>query len=223
MLSAGCGSPAPARAPAPAPAPAPVPTTPEPAPAPVATGEPGSSECSRPPPGPGYECVQNCGPPVARAGDPPPGSSWLSPENADKRRKFGCPICLPGATRLATPNGDVAVSALRVGDPIWTLDAARQRIAGRVLYAGSTPISGPHHAVRVTLADGRVVEASPGHPTLSGRTLSTLRPGDALSNSTVVRAQNVPFGGTRTYDVLPSGPTGAYWADGVVLRSSFRR
>lgn len=30
------------------------------------------------------------------------------------------------------------------------------------------------------------------------------------------------FVGQRTLDVLPAGPTGAYWAHGVALGSSFR-
>jgi hypothetical protein len=115
------------------------------------------------------------------------------------------------------------VSALRVGDPIWTLDATRRRIAGRVLHTDSTPISGTHQVVQVTLADGRVVRASPGHPTLNGRALRAVKPGEALSGSVVTRSERLPFRGARTFDVLPSGPTGAYWADGVALRSSFFR
>jgi len=31
----------------------------------------------------------------------------------------------------------------------------------------------------------------------------------------------VPFSGERTFDVLPSGGTGLYIANGVVLRSTF--
>lgn len=179
------------------------------------------AKCSTPRPGPTHECVQDCGPPVARPEDPPPGWSWLTAEEAASRRQYGCPICLPETTLIATPHGDRPVTELRVGDPIYTLDADGRRIEARVIHVGSTPIAGEHTLVRVTLADGRVVAASAGHPDLQGRTLAELSRGAALSGSTVVTIEPVPYDGARTYDVLPSGPTGAYWAEGVLLRSSF--
>jgi hypothetical protein len=179
------------------------------------------AKCSTPRPGPSYECMQDCGPPVARPEDPPPGWSWLTAEDAASRRQFGCPICLPETTRIATPLGDRPVAELEVGDPIWTLDAAGRRVEGHVVHAGSTPIVGGHTLVQVTLADGRVVAASAGHPDLDGRALAELERGAALSGSTIVAIEPVPYTGARTYDVLPSGPTGAYWAEGVVLQSSF--
>ena len=219
-MTAGCGAPTTA-SPPPGPGPAPGPTTPGPGPEPIEPPAPTSGACTSPAPGPGFECVRDCGPPVARQGDPPPGHSWLSAEQAQNRRQFGCPICLPAETRIATPSGERAVSLLRAGDPIWTTDPAGRRVRGRVLYAASTPTTGPHQVVRVTLADGRVVAASPGHPTLAGRALYELRAGDPLSGSVVSKVERARFVGARTFDVLPSGATGAYWADGVLLGSSF--
>lgn len=181
------------------------------------------AKCSTPRPGPSHECMQDCGPPVARAEDPPPGWSWLSAEDAASRRKYGCPICLPETAQIATPTGDRAVAELAVGDPIWTLDAEGQRVAGRVEYVGSTPIFGGHTMVQMTLADGRVVAASAGHPDLEGRALAEIPRGATLSGSTIVAIEPVPYTGARTHDVLPSGPTGVYWAEGVALQSSFAR
>jgi len=40
------------------------------------------STCDGPPPGDGYECVQDCGPPVVQDGDPPLGYHWLTTEQA---------------------------------------------------------------------------------------------------------------------------------------------
>lgn len=216
LLAVACaGSPAPAPAPAPTPSP-----TPEPPPGPTATG---SGNCTGPAPGPGFECVQDCGPPVAQASDPPPGYSWLSAADAKSRKSFGCPICLPGGTLIDTPDGPRAVSELRRGDRIDTFDRSGKRITGHVLVAGSTRVSGRHLTVRLTLADGRTVSASPGHPAVDGRRVGSLGVGDPLAGSHVTRIETVPLSGDRTYDVLPSGPTGAYVADGVVLGSSFAR
>jgi len=188
-------------------------------------GHPGQAQpvaaCTGPAPGPGYTCVQNCGPPVSSQNDPPPGWSWLSPAEADSRKKHGCPICLPGTARVATPDGDVEISTLREGARVLTLDETGRRIPATVLYAGSTLASTSHTVVRATLADGRVTTGSPGHPRADRGTLGALREGDVVDGSRVIRVERVPLPGDRTWDILPSGPTGLYIIDGVVLRSSF--
>lgn len=211
-LLVACGP----KSPPPAPPPPPNPT---PTPAPEDAAVP--TQCKGDAPGPGYVCVQECGPPVSHPGDPPPGYSWLSPADAENRKKFGCPICLPPETRIATPDGDRAIRELAVGDPIVTLDAAGQRVVARVAYAASSPVSHGHEMARVTLADGRVVIGSLGHPDVTGRGLGALHAGDLLDGTRVSAVAVVPYAGERTWDVLPTGATGLYVADGVVLRSTF--
>jgi hypothetical protein len=77
-----------------------------------------------------------------------------------------------------------------------------------------------HEVVRLALADGRVVVVSPGHPTADGRTVGRLRTGDRYDGSVVASATLLPYAGARTYDLLPSGPTGTYFADGILLGST---
>ena len=127
--------------------------------------------------------------------------------------------CLPPETRIATPLGDVPVSELRVGGSIWTLDDSGNRIAGIVMRTSSTVIDGEHHVVRITLADGRMLVASPAHPLVGGVRVGDVATGDRYDGSTVVAVERVKYMQPRTYDVLPSG-TGAYWADGVLVRST---
>ena len=131
-----------------------------------------------------------------------------------------CPICLAIGTVIATPRGDVAVEQLKVGDLVWTRDERGQRIAARVVAVGSTPVPPWHEVVRLALADGRVVVASPGHPTADGRTLGALGVGNVLDGARVVRADRLRYSGRATYDLLPEGATGAYWANGVLLGST---
>jgi len=176
--------------------------------------------CVGAPPSPKHTCVRDCGGPVVRDGDPPPGWSWLSPDQAENRRQYGCPICLPGTARIETPDGDVPISSLYVGAQILTLDAAGERVPATVQHLGSTLVGGTHHVVRIELADGRVVSGSAGHPHASGE-LGDLVVGDTLDHSRVTRVARVPLAGDRTWDILPSGSTGLYIVDGVVLRSSF--
>ena len=72
------------------------------------------------------------------------------------------------------------------------------------------------------LGDGRQVLVSPGHPTADGHRVGDLVAGDDFDGSTVVAADRIAYAG-YTYDLLPSGPTGTYWADGVLLVSTIAR
>lgn len=133
-----------------------------------------------------------------------------------------CPICLTLGTRIGTPRGDVAVEALRAGDVVWTMDARGVRVAAPLLAVGRTPVPSTHDVVRLALEDGRVVLVSSGHPTADGRRISELVAGDRLDGSTVTSARSVPYKGRATYDLLPAGPTGLYWANRVVLATTLR-
>lgn len=135
---------------------------------------------------------------------------------------LNCPICLSAGTFIDTPRGPVAVTDLGVGDVVWTLDASGHRVGAPVVATGSVEAPTGHAVLRVTLSDGRTVTASPGHPTSDGRALGGLAVGDRLDGSAVVAIERLPYRG-RTYDLLPAGPTGAYWADGVLLGSTLRR
>jgi hypothetical protein len=131
-----------------------------------------------------------------------------------------CPICLAAATRISTPFGDVRVTDIAPGMVVWTATAEGARVAARVLEVGSMQAPAGHRMVHVLLADGRELLASPGHRTADGRALGSLAAGDALDGSTIARWELVPYAGDRTYDLLPAGPTGRYWANGILLSST---
>lgn len=134
-----------------------------------------------------------------------------------------CPICLVRGTRIATPDGEVAVEQLRAGMTVWTTDASGRRIAATVLEVGEAPVPPSHQVVRIVLDDGRSVTASPGHPLPDGRRLGDVRLGDLVDGTRVVGADLLPYGGRSTFDLLPSGETGVYWADGIQLGSTLSR
>jgi hypothetical protein len=154
----------------------------------------------------------------------PDGVQPATERNADGTcRPIECHLkCLPAAARIATPGGDVRVDRLSVGDAVWTADAAGRRVAGRVLVVSSLPVTGRHRIVELTLADGRTVRASGGHPDARGTALSDLATGDLLDGVAIRAIRGVPYDGTHTWDLLPSGPTGTYWADGILLGSTLR-
>jgi hypothetical protein len=133
-----------------------------------------------------------------------------------------CPICLARGTLIATPSGGVPVEALRPGMAVWTSDRAGRRMAGVVLRVGRAAVPATHRVVHLTLADGRSLTASPGHPLPDARRLGDLRPGDAVDGSQVVGADLLPYGQPFTFDLVASGETGFYWADDILLASTLR-
>jgi hypothetical protein len=186
---------------------------------PGSSGPPTATKCSGPAPSPAHKCVQNCGPPVVQAGDPPPGFSWLSPDEQASRDNHGCPRCLPASAQIETPRGAMAVSELRIGDTVWTLDDGK-RVERPLVAVTSTPVGAKHRLARVLLADGRHVSASPEHPVQGGKLIAELVVGQPLDGSTITRIDIVDYAGSHTFDLLPAGSTGTYWADGVLLQST---
>jgi hypothetical protein len=128
-------------------------------------------------------------------------------------------ICLAAGDSIATPSGAIAVDQLRQGMLVWTQDAAGQRIAAAVLAVVHRPAPRGLHILRIVLLDGRIVEASAGHPTTDGRRVGDLKTGDVLDGSRVIRVEPIPYVGD-TWDLLPDGPSADYWANGVLLGST---
>lgn len=133
-----------------------------------------------------------------------------------------CPICLARGTLIATPDGEIAIEDIRVGMAVWSIDAGGRHFLATVVKIGRTPVAASHRVVRLMLDDGRIVRASPGHPLADGRLLATIRAGDIVDGVSVLSASLESYDGGSTFDLLPSGPTGVYWADGVALGSTLR-
>lgn len=146
-------------------------------------------------------------------------SGMVNIDRRDPGERVNCPICLAAGVRISSPSGDIPVQDVQAGTQVWTTDLAGRRVAGIVLETGSTKAPIGHEVVSLLLADGRSVVASPGHPTADGRRLGDLRPGDRIDGSRVVATDLLSYAGT-TYDLLPSGPTGTYFANGILLGST---
>jgi Hint domain-containing protein len=131
-----------------------------------------------------------------------------------------CPICLAKGTLIDTPRGPIPVENLRIGDPVWTMDGAGERVAATILRTSHIPVPATHHVVHVTLSDGRELWASPGHPTTDGKSLGNLAVNDLLDGGRVINVERLGYTETATYDLLPSGDTGYYWANGILIGST---
>ena len=131
-----------------------------------------------------------------------------------------CPICLAAGTLIDTPSGPLPVESLRPGTVVWTLDRAGVRVAQPLLRTGSTPVPDTHQVVHLVLDDGRQLWVSPGHPTADGRRVGQIQVGGALDGAAVLSAERVTYSGYATYDLLPAGETGFYWANGILIAST---
>jgi hypothetical protein len=134
-----------------------------------------------------------------------------------------CPICLTRGTLIATPDGPVPVEELRTGDFVWSPDTNGRPRAVPILRAGRSQAPRNHRVVALVLDDGRRLEASPAHPLADGRVLGELSIGDPVDGARVASATLIRYSGGSTYDIRPAGPSGAYWADGVLLGSTLGR
>jgi len=131
-----------------------------------------------------------------------------------------CPICLAAGTLIDTPRGAVAVENLRSGDTVWTMNEEGDRVPGKIVRFESVRVPATHQVIHVILSDGRELRASPGHPTADGRHFSDLELNDLIDGSRVALIEHIPYAGMATYDLLPSGSTGFYWANGILMGST---
>ncbi|MDO8688388.1 MAG: Hint domain-containing protein [Dehalococcoidales bacterium] len=130
------------------------------------------------------------------------------------------PICLARGTLIDTPGGPVPVEQLSKGMAVWTVDESGERVAAVVNETSSTPVPSLFRVVRVIMNDGRSVTASAGHLTAVGQALGNYQVGDTLDGALVVEVERLAYDSGMTYDLLPSGSTGLYWANGVLLKST---
>ena len=144
-------------------------------------------------------------------------------QRTEPGRAPNCPICLARGQLIDTPWGPVPVELLAIGDPVWSLDAGGRPVVGVVIALGSARVPAGHEMVHLVTSGGASVIASPGHPLPDGRRLGDLRPGDVLDGVIVVAAERIAYGQDETFDLLASGPTGAYRIDGTWLASALGR
>lgn len=133
-----------------------------------------------------------------------------------------CPICLAKNTLIDTSLGAVPVQNIQTGAPVWTVNTSGERIVGFVLKTSKTSVPLNHMMVELILDDGRTLFVSPGHPTIDGRTVGELNLGNMYDGARVVATNRIPYDDGYTYDILVTGKTGFYYANGILLGSTIR-
>jgi hypothetical protein len=196
--------------------------TPAPTLFPTPTGSLSASCCSKTQLREGFECVPNCGLPVARA-DQTQTYSCLSPEDAKNRKYYGCPICLAANTMIQTPLGERNIKSIQVGDFVYTQNKSGKRISEPVIRTFMAKTGTTHPIIHLVLSDKRELWVSPYHPLKNGMSVQKLRIGDYYDNAVVRKVDLINYDGTATYDILPKGDTGFYWANNILMGSTLKK
>jgi hypothetical protein len=134
-----------------------------------------------------------------------------------------CPICLAKGTLIDTPDGSVQVEDLHIGQLVWTRDGEGKQVAEPVLKVSWTPVPANFQILKITLDDGRTITASPSHPTSEMKALSEYRVGDTLDSGRILNIQQLRYNNDATYDILPDGGGGLYWANNVLFMSTLSK
>ena len=127
--------------------------------------------------------------------------------------------CLSSNTLISTPNGEINVKNLKEGLLVWTQDENGNKVSAPIVQLRKLPVS-QHQVVHLVLTDGREVWVSPSHPDVNGSNIGDIQVGDDYDNSVVVKADLVDYQYSHTYDLLPAGATGHYWANDVLMGST---
>ena len=133
-----------------------------------------------------------------------------------------CPICLAENTLIDTPNGQIAVQDLQKGMTVWTVDEFGKKVSSTILKTSKTPVPSTHQMMHVVLDDGREVFASPGHPVGDGRIFNDLSVGQTLHGNQIITAEKISYDKDYTYDILPLGHTGLYFANSILIGSTLK-
>lgn len=104
-----------------------------------------------------------------------------------------------------------------------TVDERGGQAVAPIIELGSTVAPPGHQLVRLILVDGRLLRVSPGHPTFDGRTVADLKVGTPYDGAIIASVDLEPYGGGHTFDILPAGPTGQYWANAIRMGSTLRK
>lgn len=129
-------------------------------------------------------------------------------------------FCLSYNTLISTPDGCIQVTDLRPGMSVYTIDIDGNKTIMPIELVSKVTVPDSHVICHLMLSDGREVFVSGGHPTADGRLISDLIPGDMIDGAKLVSVENVRYNGSYTYDLLPAGDTGYYWANGILLGST---
>ena len=130
--------------------------------------------------------------------------------------------CLASNTAISTATGAVNVTQLRVGMQVWTVNKNGQKELKPLVRISSVFVGNDYVISHLSLKDGRNLFVSASHPTSTGHFIRDLTKGDMYNNSVVDSNMLISYSDRYTYDLLPAGDTGFYYANGILVGSTLK-
>jgi len=112
------------------------------------------------------------------------------------------------------------VAELKIGDIIYTTNKLGQRVEAPIINKDSVKVTADHQLIDIILEDGRRIKCTPDHPNRDYSLMSSLRIGHYLEGSEIIEISYENYTQPYTFDILPAGETGIYWANGIRLGST---
>ncbi|MCB0839978.1 MAG: hypothetical protein KDD99_25085 [Bacteroidetes bacterium] len=131
-------------------------------------------------------------------------------------------ICLHPQTMILTYEGEKEVQSISEGEYIWTLNECEEKELQPVIWTNQVKVPASHQLLDIAFENGQHLKVSPLHPDIQGNALKDLTIGSYLNGEKVVSIEMIPANIPATWDILPAGATGAYFANGVAIGSTLK-
>ncbi len=141
--------------------------------------------------------------------------------------------CMPNTARILTSQGEKQIDNIQIGDSVYTFNNIDGKFLAPIIQVNKILVQKDYIMTKITLEDGRSIQASPKHPIPIERDYATssknqyeellfseIKIGDHIDRTRVVFIEFVNYNGGFTYDILPAGESGYYWADGILVGST---
>ncbi|KKQ36363.1 MAG: hypothetical protein US54_C0071G0005 [Candidatus Roizmanbacteria bacterium GW2011_GWA2_37_7] len=103
---------------------------------------------------------------------------------------------------------------------IYSLDRYGRKIIQPIIKLSKIYVNYNHKVNHLILEDGRNIWVSPLHPSYYFSLVKNLKKGDFYDGAKIITNKIVRYGDKYTYDLLPKGETGYYWANRILLAST---
>lgn len=129
--------------------------------------------------------------------------------------------CLPASTLISTPNGDIAIHQLKENDIVLTTNLKGETIEVPIKMTNKVLVSEGHSMIVLELSDGRKLQVTAEHPSaVVSKSIDQYSIGEEINGSVITQKSVIIYEEEYTYDILPSGETGFYWANGILIGST---
>lgn len=129
--------------------------------------------------------------------------------------------CLPSSTQILTSKSSISIDQLKEKDSILTMNLKGKISTMPIKLINKVLVSHQHTMIILDLADGRKLQVTPEHPSaIPNKTIDEFEIGELFDGSKIINKLKIDYKEEYTYDILPEGETGFYWANGILIGST---